>query len=262
MSAHNVYMTAWPWRDERAVFDRLGADRDGSAHAAVVEHFMPLARQLARRYINGREDLDDLEQVAAIGLVKAIDRFDATRGLAFSTYAFPTILGELRRHFRDHGWAVRVPRGIQERVGHVDRMSTELVGRLGRAPTVAELADHAEVTSEQVVEALQAAHAHYAASLDQLRPDGDRPVVVYDVAVEDAGYQAVDDAALLDDLMRVLSERDRLILRLRFREDLTQVEISEVVGISQMQISRLIRRAIEQLRMAANRPDQDIELSS
>jgi RNA polymerase sigma-B factor len=225
-----------------------GLTRSPSGRAAVIERFMPLARQLARRYEGGREDLEDLEQVAAIGLIKAIDRFDPERGLAFSSFAFPTILGELKRHFRDRGWAVRVPRPLQERASRVTRLTEELATELGRAPTVAEVAARAGSTHEEVVEALQAAKAHHATSFDQPRRDRDE---TYDIAVDDPGFERAEAAADLDHLMQVLGERERLILHLRFREDRLQSQIAEITGVSQMHISRLINRSIERLHVAA-----------
>jgi RNA polymerase sigma-B factor len=204
-------------REERALFERLARDYDPAARDALVERFWPLARQLARRY-HRAEDLDDLEQVAAIGLMKAIDRFD-----------------------------------LQELAVRVERLSREMVGELGRAPTVSELAERAEATSEQVLEALLAATARHAVSLDQPRRDGEDPdAVAREVAVEESGFAAVEDTVVLDELMRVLSERDRLILTLRFREDRLQSQIAEIVGVSQMQVSRLTRHAIAQLQQAAN----------
>jgi RNA polymerase sigma-B factor len=236
-------------REEYGLFERLALDP--SLRAGIVERFMPLARQLARRYEGGREDLDDLEQVAAIGLIKAIDRFEPERGLAFTSFAFPTILGELKRHFRDRGWAVRVPRPLQDRVSRIEVLTTELSGELGRAPTVAEIATRSAATSEQVLEALQAAKARHATSFDQPRHDTGE---TYDVAIEDPGFERVENAADLEHLMRILGERERLILHLRFREDRLQSQIAEITGVSQMHVSRLINRSIERLHNAADQP--------
>ena len=239
--------------EERALFARLAEDRSPATRDALVERFMPLARQLARRYGGGYE-LEDLEQVAAIGLVKAIGRFDPERGLAFSSFAFPTIMGELKRHLRDHGWSVRVPRDVQERYVRVERATGELATELGRAPTVAELAERAGSTVEQVLEARQATTARRADSLDQPRNGGDDPDAAgIEIAIDEAGFATAEHAAVLDDLLGCLTARERLVLRLRFGEDLTQSEIGEVVGVSQMHVSRLIRRAISQLQDAARR---------
>jgi RNA polymerase sigma-B factor len=239
--------------EERTLFARLHQEPGPSARDAILARFMPLARQLARRYRN-LEDIDDLEQVAAIGLVKAIDRFEPERGLAFSSFAVPTILGELKRHLRDRGWSVRVPRDIQERAMRVDRVSNQLVSELGRAPTVAELAEHVDSTVELVLEALQAVTARHAVSLDQPRRDGeDGDERVLEVAVIETGFALAEDAAVIERLTAFLSERERAILDLRFRADLTQSQIAEIVGTSQMQVSRIIRNTIERLKTAAKR---------
>ena len=230
------------------LFERLHAG-DQSARVALVKRFLPLARQLAWS-MRGGEDLDDLEQVAAIGLVKAIDRFNPERGFAFSTFAVPTMQGELKRYFRDRGWPVRVPRPVRELGVRVERVSTTLSGELGRSPSVAEIAERADCTSERVLEALVGLTSRQAVSLDQ-PPSDQRDVPRREVAAEDPGYADVEEADLIDTLMDVLPARDRLILDLRFREDRLQSQIAEVVGLSQMEVSRLIRRAIERLRLAA-----------
>jgi RNA polymerase sigma-B factor len=218
-----------------------------------VQRFLPLARQLARRYQHGGEQLDDLIQVASLGLLKAIDRFDPARETAFSSFAVPTILGELKRHFRDKGWAVRVPRDLQELSVRVDRVTDELSRELGRAPSVAEIAERTSTSAEQVLEAREASAAYRAVSLDRSRDDeedGDSPVSAL-VGIEDPGFGVAEDSATVERLMRVLSEREREVLRLRFEEDLTQSEIGMRVGVSQMHVSRLIRHAVAQLREAA-----------
>jgi RNA polymerase sigma-B factor len=248
LTSHTRTWSADPQRlrEEYDLFAQLAVDP--TMRTAIVERFMPLARQLARRYEGGREDLDDLEQVAAIGLIKAIDRFDPERGLAFTSFAFPTILGELKRHFRDRTWAVRVPRLLQDRVARIEVLTAELSGELGRAPTVAELATRAAATNEEVIEALQAAKARHATSFDRPRHDGDE---TYDVAIVDPGFERAENAVDLAHLLRVLGERDRLVLRLRFREDWLQSQIAEVTGVSQMHVSRLIRRSIDRLHDAS-----------
>jgi RNA polymerase sigma-B factor len=239
--------------EERALFARLAEEGTPAARDAIVARFMPLARQLARRY-RSADELDDLEQVAALGLVKAIGRFDPERGLAFSSFAFPTIVGELKRHLRDHGWAVRTPRDVQDVYIRVERATGELATELGRAPTVAELAERTQSTVERVLEARQAVTARRAVSLDQPRYGSDPDDAAgLEVAVEDAGFAAAEDSAMLAGLMGHLSERERHVLRLRFDEDLTQTQISEIVGVSQMQVSRMIRGAMAQLQDAAGR---------
>jgi RNA polymerase sigma-B factor len=217
-----------------------------------VQRFLPLARQLARRYQRGGEPLDDLIQVASLGLLKAIDRFEPDRATAFSSFAVPTILGELKRHFRDRGWSVRVPRDLQEMAVRVDRVTEELGGELGRAPTPAEIADHIGATTEQVLEAREAAGAYRAVSLDRPRDDDEEGDGMADsMGVEDPGFRLAEDAATVERLMAVLSDREREVLRLRFQEDLTQSEIGARVGVSQMHVSRLIRQAVARLRQSA-----------
>ena len=236
-------------REEHDLFAQLAVDP--RVRTAIIERFMPLARQLARRYEHGREDLDDLEQVAAIGLIKAIDRFDPARGLAFTSFAFPTILGELKRHFRDRSWSVRVPRPLQVRVARIEMLTTELSGELGRSPTVTEIAARSQATNEEVIEALQAAKARHATSFDRPRNESGE---TYDFAIVDPGFEQAEDAADLEHLMGILGERERLILRLRFREDWLQSQIAELTGVSQMHISRLITRSIDRLHEASQLP--------
>jgi RNA polymerase sigma-B factor len=245
-------------REDRRLLVRLHRHGDTAAREALVERFLPLARQLARRYQHGGEQLDDLIQVASLGLLKAIDRFDPDRETAFSSFAVPTILGELKRHFRDKGWSVRVPRDLQELAVRVERVSDELARGLGRAPSVAELAAHIGVTAEQVLEAREAAAAYRAVSLDRPRDDDDEgdAGMADSVGIEDPGYGVAEDAATVERLMRVLSEREREVLRLRFGEDLTQSEIGARVGVSQMHVSRLIRHAVAQLRDVAEQDDR------
>jgi len=226
-------------------------DHDRVPREELVERYLPLARHLARRYKNGGAELDDLYQVAAFALVKAVDRFDPDRGIAFSSFAVPTIVGELKRHFRDHGWVVRVPRDVQELKLRLDRMVGALTGELGRAPTAGELADRTGASIEQVLEALGAASAHYPDSLDRpVNEDGDDGLGQL-VGGEDPGYEEVENTELVDGLLATLPERERLILRLRFEEELTQAEIGRRLGGSQMHISRLIRRSIARLQSAS-----------
>lgn len=241
-------------RDERRLFHRLVADRDPAARAALVERYLPLARQLARRYQRQDEPIDDLLQVASLGLLKALDRFDPDRGIAFSSYAVPTIVGELKRHFRDRTWAVRVPRDLQELALRVDRLVGDLSRELHRQPSVEELAQRAGVRPEEVLEALEAGAAHRSTSLDAPRAgQGDDPGETVGEALGGAedGYERAEERATLAQLLQAIGPRDREVLRLRFEEDLTQAEIGEIVGVSQMQVSRIIRQAISRLRVAA-----------
>jgi RNA polymerase sigma-B factor len=242
-------------RATRARADRRLLERahngDQAAREALVERFLPLARQLARRYQRGGELLDDLNQVASLGLLKAIDRFDPARQTAFSSFAVPTILGELKRHFRDKGWSVRVPRDLQELAVRLEPVSEELARELGRAATPAEIAARTGTTLEQVLEAREAAGAYRAVSLDRPREDDEEGETGIVVGIEDPGFGVAEDSATVERLMRVLSDRERTVLRLRFEQDLTQAEIGERIGVSQMHVSRIIRQAVARLREAA-----------
>jgi len=236
--------------EDRRLLERYHHDDDPAAREALVERFLPLARQLARRYQRPEEPFDDLFQVACLGLVKAIDRFDLEREVA--SFAVPTILGELKRHFRDKGWSVRVPRDLQELAVKVDRVGEDMGRELGRAPTPGEIAERIGATQEQVLEAREAAGAYRAVSLDRPRNEEDEEGELADAfGTEDHGFELAEDAATVQRLMRVLSDREREVLRLRFEEDLTQSEIGDIVGVSQMHVSRLIRQSIARLRTEA-----------
>jgi RNA polymerase sigma-B factor len=244
-------------REDKLLFKRYLETRDPAARDALVERFLPLARQLARRYQRAEEPLDDLIQVASLGLVKAIDRFDTDREVAFSSYAVPTILGEIKRHFRDRTWSVRVPRDLQELSLKVDRAVVAMAKDLQRQPTVPELAEKLEVTEEQVLEAMEASSAYRATSLSTPRGGEDQGDTLGDtVGTEEQGYNLAENRATLDRLLQTITPREREVLRLRFEEDLTQAEIGERIGVSQMQVSRLIRQSVTRLRAAA-RTDQD-----
>ncbi len=240
--------------EDRRLLERYHRHGDADAREQVVQRFLPLARQLARRYAGAGEPLEDLIQVASLGLVKAVDRFDPSRAVAFSSFAVPTILGELKRHFRDKGWSVRVPRDLQELALRLDRTSEELSRELGRAPTTAEVAGRLTVSEEEVLEAREAAHAYRAVSLDRPRTDDDEggPAVQDAMGGDDPGFRRAEDAATVDQLLQVLAPREREVLRLRFSEDLTQQEIGDRIGVSQMHVSRLIRQAISRLGEAAD----------
>ena len=241
--------------EERWLFTRYRRGEDPVASEALVERFLPLATQLARRYHRGDVPLEDLVQVASLGLLNAIDRFDPGRGTAFSSFAVPTIAGELKRHFRDKAWSVRVPRDLNELALRVDRTTELLAHRLGRLLTVSDIADHLDITVEEVLEAREAAAAYRADSLDHpaSEDDEDGARLVDVLGGDDPGYGRAEQSATLERLMRALTDRQREIVRLRFGEDLTQSEIGERVGLSQMQVSRLLRQAIGRLREAAER---------
>lgn len=238
--------------DDRELFTRAHAG-DGHARERLIERYLPLARRLARRYQRSEEPLEDLVQVASLGLVKAVDRYDTARETAFSSFAVPTILGELRRHFRDRTWSVRVPRELQELALRVDKTVASLSSATGRAPTVAEIAAAMNVGEEQVLDALQAAAAYRAGSLDAPRAgaSGDEmagETLADAIGDEESGFAHAEERATLEPMLAHITERERLVLRLRFSEDLTQAEIGERIGVSQMQVSRLIRQAISRLR--------------
>jgi RNA polymerase sigma-B factor len=221
----------------------------GRIRDELVEMHLPLVEYLARRFRNRGEPLDDLVQVATIGLIKSVDRFDLERGVEFSTYATPTIVGEIKRHFRDKGWAIRVPRRLQELKLSLTKATSELSQRLGRSPTVAELAGHLEMTEEEVLEGLESANAYSAVSLDA--PDGgddDSPAVADTLGVEDESLEGVEYRESLKPLLDQLPPREKRILLLRFFGNMTQSQIAADLGISQMHVSRLLARTLTQLR--------------
>jgi RNA polymerase sigma-B factor len=239
---------------DRRLFLRLHDPRDPVDRDAVVERFLPIARRLAARYQRANEPFDDVFQVACIGLVKAIERYDPDRGIAFSSYAVPTISGEIKRYFRDHTWAVRVPRDTKDLAVRVDAVVRDLTRERGRAPSVEDVAVALDSTLEDVLEAMQAATAARTTSLDEPRASGDEEAGETRgeaTGADDYGFDRAEERALLDSLMASLSPREREVLRLRFHEDLTQAEIGERIGISQMQISRVLRQALGRLHILA-----------
>jgi RNA polymerase sigma-B factor len=242
-------------RREALLFTRYGKSRDPSLREHLVETYLPLARTIARRYQSPRVPTEDLVQVAAIGLMKAIDRYDPDRGVAFSSYAVPTMVGEVQRHFRDHTWGVRPPRDLQERAQRVLAINRTLGAELGRPPSAKEIAERLNVALEDVVEALQACDARDTTSLDRPRVVGEETDTLADtMGGEDGEFDRVEHAITAELLMRELDEREREIIRLRFHEDLTQSEIGERIGCSQMHVSRLVRGAIAKLAAAAGAP--------
>ena len=248
--------------NEKLLLRRYAGDRSPTIREELVQRFMPLARRLAARYAGGAEPYDDLVQVASVGLVKAIDRFDPERGTAFSTFAVPTILGELKRHFRDRGWSVHVPRDVQERILKVERALAELPARLGRAPTVSDIAERLDVSDEEVLEAMHASQGHHAISLDasSAHGDDDEPAPLGErIGETDLGFDTVEYGAAIEPALAEISERDRKVLHLRFVEDMTQSEIAERVGVSQMHVSRILRATLERLREAVNEQAEEEE---
>ncbi|HTB70087.1 MAG TPA: SigB/SigF/SigG family RNA polymerase sigma factor [Solirubrobacteraceae bacterium] len=244
--------------DERTLLWRWTNARDERARAMLVRHYAPLTRSLARRYGNSSEPFDDLLQVAQLGLVKALDRYDPTRGAPFKSFAVPTILGEMRRYFRDCGWAVHVPRGAQERALLVRDAEQRLSENHGHAPTVNELAEYLELSVEQVIDARRALHAYRTGSLDAPRhgaeDDGDSTYADV-IGAEDGRYELVELAMTAGVALKQLTSRQRDVLRLRFVDELSQTEIAKRIGVSQMQVSRLLKKSLEELRALAEASD-------
>jgi RNA polymerase sigma-B factor len=249
-------------RQREAADLRAYADhRDPGARERLIRRYLPLANAIARRFDRGqRVPLEDLQQIAAIGLVKALERYDPAHGAAFSTFAVPTMQGEIRRYFRDFTWTVRPPRELQERAIRIERERERLTNDLGRNPTARELADDVGCTPEELLDASEAAHARSGVSFDRpvTTEEGDGATLGEQLGGEDPGFEAAEVSATLDRLLKTLPERDQLVLRLRFREDLTQSEIARRIGCSQMHVSRILRAALAKLvQNAAPAPDRD-----
>lgn len=237
--------------DPGELFARWQQHRDAAAREALVQRFMPLARSLARRYDRSSEPYEDLMQVASLGLLKALDRFDPDRGPSFASFAIPTILGEMRRYFRDSGWSLHVPRGDKERALKVRDAQETLANEHGHAPTVSQLSQYLELDPETVIDALLAIQAYESLSLDAPRPGGEDDAITYGDTVgdEDGRYELIELDATIVGVLDRLPVREREILSMRFVEELTQTQIAARVGVSQMQVSRLLRRSLEQLRL-------------
>ena len=236
-----------PSGDQRALLVAYLENGDVQARDRLVEELMPLVRSLANRYAGRGEPTEDLIQVGAIGLVKAIDRFELEKGVELSTYAVPTIVGEIRRHFRDRTWGVHVPRRLKELSMRLSRTRDELSAELGRAPTVAELAEAAGVDEEEAIDALEASKAYAPRSLDQPH-DEDEPPHLPGLADEERGYAALERGSVVRQGLDALDERERRIVVLRFLRGMSQSEIAAEVGISQMHVSRLLRRSLDVMR--------------
>jgi RNA polymerase sigma-B factor len=236
--------------DDKILLRRYHEEGDLQAREQLIEQYMSLVRSLARRYSYRGEPLEDLVQIGAIGLIKAIDRFDLERGVELTTYATPNIIGEIKRHFRDKGWSVRVPRGLQELNVQLSRLVEQLTVQLGRSPTIPELAKGAGVEEELVLEALESGRAYTSLSLSVGGGGGDEDDLdpLESLGTEEHQYEVSEDRAVLAPGFKALDERERKILQLRFFEGLTQSQIAQQVGISQMHVSRLIRRSLEKIR--------------
>jgi RNA polymerase sigma-B factor len=250
---------------DRRLFERFAATGDPAERDAIIERFLPLARQLAASYQRPYEPFDDIYQVACYGLVKAVDRFDVERGRAFTSYAVPTIEGEIKRHFRDRTWAVRVPRDLQDLSLRVDRLVTELTRTLGRQPSVEEIAEAIDVEPEHVLEAMEAGSAYRASSLDGPRvggDDDDGATLGDTLGTPDDGFARAEARILIAELLRTLPARDREVLRMRFDGEFTQAEIGERIGVSQMQVSRILRKTLARLHMLVTADDGQATQSS
>jgi RNA polymerase sigma-B factor len=236
--------------DDKILLRRYHDEGDLAAREELIERYMSLVRSLARRYSYRGEQLEDLVQIGAIGLIKAIDRFDLDRGVELTTYATPNIIGEIKRHFRDKGWSVRVPRGLQELNVQVSKLIEQLTVQLGRSPTIAELANAADVEEEAVLEALESGRAYSSVSLSSgggSDEDGELDPLE-SLGTLEHEYEVSEDRAVLAPGFKVLDERERRILHLRFFRGMTQSQIAAQIGISQMHVSRLIRRSLEKIR--------------
>ena len=236
--------------DSAALFKRWHGHGDQRARDALIEQYLPLAHRLARRYVSSGEPLEDLVQIASLGLVKAVERFDPSRGFAFTTFAVPTIVGELKRYFRDASWALHVDRGAKDRAREITDAQQAMTVRTGRAPTVRELAEYMERSETEILEGLQTVAAYDTVSLDAPAQQGDEGSVsrIDTIGGADRRLELVDDAATMYAAARHLPKRERQVLLLRFAEDLPQTEIARRVGISQMHVSRLLRDAVNRLQ--------------
>jgi RNA polymerase sigma-B factor len=248
---HHVHSHVRQQPDGSELFRRWRHHGDKTAREQLVFRHLSLARKLATRYVRTQEPFDDLFQVASLGLIKAIDRFDPDRGIAFTSFAVPTILGELKRHFRDKGWAVHLTRGLQELVLRIQDADIKLGSTSRRSPTVDEIADYLNLDTERVLEGLEALAAHHAESMDEPIEAGldEGSATPHDtIGTEDEGYALVEASVSLSAAVKQLRRADREVLALRFQDDLKQSEIAKQVGVSQMQVSRILRRATDQLR--------------
>ncbi|HEY2603277.1 MAG TPA: SigB/SigF/SigG family RNA polymerase sigma factor [Thermoleophilaceae bacterium] len=234
--------------NDRELLRRYHVDGDRSAREVLVQRHLPLVRALARRYAGRGESIEDIEQVGAIGLIKAIDRYELSREVALTTYATPNVVGEIKRHFRDKGWAIRIPRGLQELNAKMSSTIERLTAKLGHSPTIAEIAQELQTTPEQVLEAMEAGSAYAPVSLST-GPGGEGELDPMEtIGTEDANFERSEQRASLEPALEMLPAREREILRMRFEDGLTQTQIAEQVGVSQMHVSRLIRKSLARMR--------------
>lgn len=250
MTSKNSGKSAWDKEKTRELFRRFKEEGDMDAREKLVMSHLNLVRFIANKFKNRGEPIDDLIQVGYLGLLKAIDRFDPSRGLEFTTFATPTIMGEIKRHFRDKGWSVRVPRRLQELSAKVNQATDTLNSQLQRSPTIAEIADYLDATVDEVLEAMESSSAYSSVSLEAPSgaDDDDTPSVIDRYATEDSDLAFTDDRIIIEEALASFSPRERDVIEMRFLKGMTQIEIAEKLGISQVQVSRLLRRTLKKIQ--------------
>lgn len=250
MASKTAGKSAWDKEKTRELFRRFKEEGDMDAREKLVMSHLNLVRFIANKFKNRGEPIDDLVQVGYLGLLKAIDRFDPGRGLEFTTFATPTIMGEIKRHFRDKGWSVRVPRRLQELSAKVNQATDTLTSQLQRSPTVAEIADYLDATVDEVLEAMESSSAYSSVSLEAPSgtDDDDTPSVIDRYATEDSDLAFTDDRIIIEEALASFSPREREVIEMRFLKGMTQIEIAEKLGISQVQVSRLLRRTLKKIQ--------------
>ena len=250
MTSKTSGKSAWDKEKTRELFRRFKEEGDMDAREKLVMSHLNLVRFIANKFKNRGESIDDLVQVGYLGLLKAIDRFDPSRGLEFTTFATPTIMGEIKRHFRDKGWSVRVPRRLQELSAKVNQATDTLTSQLQRSPTIAEIADYLDATVDEVLEAMESSSAYSSVSLEAPSgaDDDDTPSVIDRYATEDSDLAFTDDRIIIEEALTSFSPRERDVIEMRFLKGMTQIEIAEKLGISQVQVSRLLRRTLKKIQ--------------
>lgn len=250
MASKTSGKSAWDKEKTRELFRRFKEEGDMDAREKLVMSHLNLVRFIANKFKNRGEPIDDLIQVGYLGLLKAIDRFDPSRGLEFTTFATPTIMGEIKRHFRDKGWSVRVPRRLQELSAKVNQATDTLTSQLQRSPTIAEIADYLDATVDEVLEAMESSSAYSSVSLEAPSgaDDDDTPSVIDRYATEDSDLAFTDDRIIIEEALASFSPRERDVIEMRFLKGMTQIEIAEKLGISQVQVSRLLRRTLKKIQ--------------
>lgn len=250
MTSKTSGKSAWDKEKTRELFRRFKEEGDMDAREKLVMSHLNLVRFIANKFKNRGEPIDDLIQVGYLGLLKAIDRFDPSRGLEFTTFATPTIMGEIKRHFRDKGWSVRVPRRLQELSAKVNQATDTLTSQLQRSPTIAEIADYLDATADEVLEAMESSSAYSSVSLEAPSgaDDDDTPSVIDRYATEDSDLAFTDDRIIIEEALASFSPRERDVIEMRFLKGMTQIEIAEKLGISQVQVSRLLRRTLKKIQ--------------